>query len=261
MATKTAYRHGEFSWVQLGTTDRASATRFYGGLFGWRFNDMPAGPMTYTFLELNGQSVGGLFDITGEMVGVPSHWIPFVNVRSADEIVKRVTQNGGKVPQGPDDVLDVGRTAGIHDPTGARVAIWEPKKHFGAALVGQTGAMCWNELLSPDIDASGRFYRAVFDWTSELVDTSSDSSYTIFKTQDTMAGGMMARPQRLKDVPPNWLTYFGVDDPDQSAAKAKQLGGTVLRPPTDIPGIGRFAVLQDGQGAAFAIARFLPPSQ
>jgi uncharacterized protein len=261
MATRTEYQHGEFSWVNLATSDPASSKRFYGGLFGWQFNDMPAGPgQTYTFCELGGRSVGGLFEITQEMRGVPPHWMPFINVRNADEIAKRTTQNGGKVLQGPDDVLDVGRSAALADPTGARMAIWEPKRHKGAALVGETGAMCWNELLSPDIETSGRFYRTVFGWSSDLVDTSEDSSYTIFKAGTTMIGGMMARPARLKDVPPHWLTYFGVKDCDAAAAKAGQLGGKVLQPPTDIPNIGRFAVCQDGQGAVFAVAYFLPPA-
>ena len=261
MATRTEYQHGEFSWVQLGTSDPAAAKRFYGALFGWQFNDMPAGPgMTYTFCELGGKSVGGLFATQEMGAGIPTHWMPSINVRNADEIAKRVTQNGGKLLQGPSDVLDVGRSAALADPTGARVAIWEPKRHKGAALVGETGAMCWNELLSPDIEATGRFYRTVFDWSSDLVDTSEDSSYTIFKGGTTMIAGMMARPARLRDVPPNWLTYFGVDDCDASAAKATQLGGKVLQPPTDIPGIGRFAVCQDGQGAVFAIAKFIPPA-
>lgn len=262
MTTRTEYQHGEFSWVTLATSDTGAAKRFYGGLFGWQFNDMPAGPgMTYTFCELNGRSVGGLSAITKEMGGVPSRWMPFINVRNADETAKRTTQNGGKVLQGPDDILDVGRSADLADPTGARVAIWEPKRHKGAALVGEMGAMCWNELLSPDIETSGRFYRTVFDWNSDLVDTSEDSSYTIFKTGTTMIGGMMARPRRLRDAPPNWLTYFGVTDCDASAARVTQLGGKVTQPPTDIPGIGRFAVCQDGQGAVFAIAYFLPPAQ
>jgi len=262
MGTRTEYQHGEFSWVNLTTSDTAAAKRFYGGLFGWQFNEMPGGNgMTYTFCELNHQSVGGLSAITPEMGNVPPHWMPFINVRSADEIAKRVTQNSGKVLYGPEDVLDVGRMAAIADPTGARVAIWEPKRHKGAALVGEAGAMCWNELLTPDIEVAGRFYRAVFDWGSDLVDTSADSSYTIFKAGTTMIAGMMARPQRLKDVPPNWLTYFGVKDCDASAAKASELGGKVMQPPTDIPNIGRFAVCQDGQGAVFAIAYFLPPAK
>jgi predicted enzyme related to lactoylglutathione lyase len=263
MATRTEYQHGEFSWVNLGTTDPAAAKRFYGGLFGWQFNDMPAGPgMTYTFCELKRQSIGGLYALPKELQsrGVPSHWIPFINVRNADEIARRALQNGGKVVHGPTDVLDVGRSAQIVDPTGANVAIWEPKRHTGAALISETGAMCWNELMTPDIETAGRFYRTVFDWTSDLVDTSEDSSYTIFKAGTTMIAGMMARPARLREVPPNWLTYFGVTDCDATAAKAAQLGGTVLQPPTDIPGIGRFAVCRDSQGAVFAVAFFKPPT-
>lgn len=261
MATRTEYQHGEFSWVNLAAKDPAAAKRFYGGVFGWQFNDMPAGPgMTYTFCELNHNSVGGLFAIGAEMGGAPPHWMPFINVRDADEIAKRATQNGGKVLQGPSDVLDAGRSAALADPTGARVAIWEPKRHKGAALVGEAGAMCWNEIMTPDIEAAGRFYRTVFDWSSDVVDTSEDSSYTIFKAGTTMIGGMMARPARLRDVPPNWLTYFGVTDCDASAAKVKELGGTLRQPPTDIPGIGRFAVCGDGEGAVFAIARFNPPA-
>ena len=256
MATRTEYAHGEFSWVDLGTTDTAAAKRFYGGLFGWQFNDMPAGPgMTYTFLALKNQSVGGLYGLTKDLQsqGIPPHWTPYINVRSADEIAKRVAQNGGKVVYGPDDVMDVGRTAQVQDPTGAIVAIWEPKRHKGAALIADTGAICWNELLTPDVEAAGRFYRNVFDWSSDVVDMSADSSYTIFKAGTLMIAGMMARPARLANVPPNWLTYFGVADVDGTAAKAGQTGGKVMQPPMDIPNIGRFAVCLDGQGAAFAL--------
>jgi len=262
MATRTEYVHGEFSWVNLGTTDPAAAKRFYGGLFGWQFNDMAGPGMTYTFCELRGQTVGGLFELPKELSshGVPSHWIPFINVRNADEIAKRAQQNGGKVAHGPVDVLDAGRSAQVVDPTGANVAIWQAKRHAGATVVSETGAMCWNELMTPDIEAATRFYRAVFDWTAELVDASADSSYTIFKAGTTMIAGMMARPARLKDVPPHWLTYFGVTDCDATAANAGELGGTVLQPPTDIPNVGRFAVCRDGQGAVFAVASFKPPT-
>jgi predicted enzyme related to lactoylglutathione lyase len=261
MATRTEYQHGEFSWVNLSTSDTAAAKRFYGGVFGWQFNDMPAGSgATYTFCELSGKGVAGLAAITQDMGAVPPHWMPFINVRNADDVAKRTTQNGGKILFNPSDVLDVGRMALIADPTGARVSVWEARRHKGAALVGETGAMCWNELLTPDIDAAGRFYRTVFDWSADLVDTSEDSSYTIFKAGTTMIAGMMARPARLRDVPPNWLTYFGVANCDASAAKITELGGTILQPPTDIPDIGRFAVCRDGQGATFAIARFNPPA-
>jgi uncharacterized protein len=256
VATKTEYAHGVFSWVHLGTRDPAAAKRFYGGLFGWQFDDMPAGPdMTYTFITLKQQSVAGLYALDKDMLsqGVPSHWLPFVNVVSADDVAKKASESGGKVAYAPMDVLDVGRMAILQDPTGANIAIWQAKKHLGADIINETGAMCWNELLTPDIKAAGRFYGATFGWTADLVDTSADSSYTIFKAGTTQVGGMMARPPQMSDVPPNWLTYFGVTDCDGTAKKVGELGGKILKPPMDIPNIGRFAVCQDGQGAVFAI--------
>jgi len=185
--------------------------------------------------------------------GVPPHWLPFINVRNADDVAKTASQAGGTVLIGPNDVLDVGRSAGILDPTGAHVAIWQAKKHIGAGVINEPGAMCWNELLTPDVDLAGRFYRPTFGWTADLVDVSADSTYTIFKAGTTQGGGMMARPPRMKDIPPHWLTYFGVTDSDGAATTVGELGGAVLMPPSDIPNIGRFAVCRDGQGAVFAI--------
>lgn len=256
MATQTAHAHGVFSWVQLGTPDPAGAKRFYGSLFGWRFEDMPAGPdMTYTFVRLGHRSVGGLFVLTSDMrtKGVPPHWLPFINVTSADDTVRRASEAGGMVIDGPMDVLDAGRMAVLRDPTGAQVAIWQAKTHRGADVVNEPGAMCWNELMTPDVRAAGRFYAATLGWSADLVDTSADSSYTIFRAGGTQVGGMMARPPQMHEVPPNWLTYFAVVDCDAAAKEVAHLGGHVLRPPADIPDIGRFAVCRDPQDAAFAI--------
>jgi uncharacterized protein len=256
VATSTKYANGVFSWVHLGTPDPAAAKGFYGSLFGWEFDDMPAGPeMTYTFITLRKHSVAGLYALTKDMLsqGVPARWLPFINVASADDIAKKTSQGGGKVLNAPVDVLDVGRMALLQDPTGAQVAIWQAKTHLGADIINETGAMCWNELMTPDVEAAGRFYGTTFGWAADLVDTSSDSSYTIFKAGTTQVAGMMARPPRLKDVPPHWLTYFAVTDCDGTAKKVGDLGGKILNPPMDIPNIGRFAVCQDGQGAVFAI--------
>lgn len=262
MPTKTEYAHGEFSWVNLGTIDPTAAKRFYGGLFGWEFDDMPTGPdMTYTMCRLKHQSVAGMYalDKATQSRGVPSHWLPFVNVMNADDVAKKATQSGGKLVMGPDDVLDVGRTAAMQDPTGAYIAIWQAKKHVGAGLIGEPGTICWNELMTPDVERGGQFYRSTFGWTTELVDMGPGGTYTIFKAGAAQVGGMMARPPQMSDVPPNWLTYFGVTNCDGAAAKVTELGGSVLRPPMDIPNIGRFAVCRDGQGAAFAIFQPLQP--
>ena len=259
MTTRTEYAHGEFSWVDLATTDPAAAKSFYGSLFGWQSEDMPAGEnMTYTMCKLKNQYVAGLYALAHQgpqSQGVPPHWLPYINVRSADEIAKKVSAGGGKVLQGPFDVLDVGRMAPVQDPTGGHFAIWQAKRHIGAGLVGEPGAMCWQELMTPDVEAAGRFYRTTFDWAAQPMDMGGGATYTIFKAGTTMVGGMMATPPQMKGVPPHWLTYFAVADCDAAAKKVGELRGKVLRPPDDIPNVGRFAVCADGQGAAFAVIK------
>jgi len=256
MTTRTEYAHGEFSWVDLATTDPAAAKSFYGSLFGWLFEDMPAGPdMIYTMAKLKNQYVSALYALDKERQsrGVPPHWLPYINVRNADEIARKAAQNGGKVLMGPFDVFDAGRQVSLQDPTGAYFSTWQAKRHIGAGIINEPGAMCWNELTTPNVDAAGRFYRTTFDWSAEAVDMGPGMTYTIFKAGTTQVGGMAERPPQMKDVPPQWLTYFAVTDCDTAAKKVTELGGKVLRAPEDIPNIGRFAVCQDGQGAAFAL--------
>jgi predicted enzyme related to lactoylglutathione lyase len=83
-------------------------------------------------------------------------------------------------------------------------------------------------------------------------------TYTIFKNGETGVGGMMAKPEMSKDAPTAWTTYFGVDDADKIAKQVQTLGGKVLHPPTDIPTVGRFAILQDPQGAVFGVLKAEP---
>jgi hypothetical protein len=72
---------------------------------------------------------------------------------------------------------------------------------------------------------------------------------------------MYQPPPEMGDVPPNWLVYFTVDDCDEKMRKATELGARTIAPPSDIPDTGRFAILQDPQGAAFAIIKLVnPPS-
>ena len=71
------------------------------------------------------------------------------------------------------------------------------------------------------------------------------------KVDGEAVGGMMALPPPCAGMPPAWGVYVTVDDVDATALQVAALGGHVLRPPEDIPGIGRFCVLQGPQGAIF----------
>jgi uncharacterized protein len=254
MSQITTHAPGTFSWVELGTTDAEAAKRFYTGLFGWVPNDTPAGDGTYTLLMLRGREIGGLSKMQKEQLaqGVPPHWLPYVSVASADDTTTKATTLGGRVLAGPFDVMEHGRMSVIQDPTGAAFAVWQAKSHPGAGVRDEPGSLSWCELLTNDAAKAGTFYAALFGWT--LKDKPmSGQKYTVFSKGETMTGGMMTIMKEWGPMPSNWLAYFAVDDCDAVAEKAKKLGGTIMKPPDDVPGVGRFAILQDPQGGTFAI--------
>lgn len=261
MTEMTKYPPGTFSWVELSTTDPASAKKFYGGLFGWDLVDMPAGPdMIYTMAELKGKSVAALFQQSEQETaqGVPPHWNSYVSVASADESAAKAKGLGGTILLDPFDVMDVGRMAVIQDPTGAIFSVWEPKTHIGAQLVNEPGSLSWNELATRDTEKAEKFYTNLFGWSSQVQETPM-TVYTTFSNGERMAAGMLKMTEQWGDAPPHWAVYFAVANCDASAEKAKSLGGQIAVPPTDIPPIGRFAVISDPQGAHFYIIKLNNP--
>jgi predicted enzyme related to lactoylglutathione lyase len=123
------------------------------------------------------------------------------------------------------------------------------------------GRFVWSELTTTDPKAAEGFYKSVVGWTSEPF-PGAGMPYTIWKVGDKGIGGMMAITPEMKaaGVPPNWVFYVGVHDADAAAARAKSLGGRIEVPPSDIPDVGRFAILSDPQGAHFAILQPQGPS-
>jgi predicted enzyme related to lactoylglutathione lyase len=119
------------------------------------------------------------------------------------------------------------------------------------------GTFAWNELATNDVAACKDFYRDLLGW--EARDLPMDGmSYTIFSKDGQDVGGMMAIAAEWGDVPPHWLGYIAVEDVDASAARVENLGGEVMVPPMDVPGVGRFSIIRDAGGAALAIMTFLP---
>lgn len=251
MPEMTEYAPGTPSWIDVGSRNLEATTAFYGALFGWEFAAAPqpdAGG--YGMFTLKGKPVaGGGPTMSPDQ---PPAWTTYITVANADATVKAAQDNGGNVAVPPMDVFDLGRMAGIIDPTGAYIAIWQPGQHKGAQLVNEPGAFVWNELDTRDIEAAKAFYTKVFPWTAKTTST-GDMTYTEWQVNGrSIAGGMQMGPQFPADAPPNWLTYFSVANTDATLAKAQELGATVLVPATDMSE-GRFAVVQDPQGAVFAI--------
>ncbi len=255
------YSPGTFCWVDLGTTDGEAAKKFYTQLFDWEFTDHPAGPdMVYTMLTLNGKEVAALYQMPPDMTaqGVPPYWLSYASVVNADESAAKAKSLGATLLKEPFDVFDAGRMAVIQDPAGAGFAIWQPVKHPGAAVVNLPNSFCWNELATNDVTKAGDFYADLFGWNRD-VQSFGPIEYTMFTNGGRPAGGMFAIQPEMGNIPPHWLVYFAVDDCDAKTQKANDLGAKTLKPPDDIPGIGRFSILTDPQGAAFAIIKLENP--
>ncbi len=137
----------------------------------------------------------------------------------------------------------------VDDASGQTVRPW------GTVAMSQTdlrGKFVWHELMTPNAQAAAAFYSSVLPWA---IEASTVPGYILWMNGPARLAGLMPQPSAVRDngTPPNWLVYIGTPEVDATVEAAQQLGGKLLKVPTDIPGIGRFAVLSDPQGAAFAL--------
>src|SRR5262249_14953034 len=149
------------------------------------------------------------------------------------------------------DVMDLGRMAVIQDPSGAVFAVWEARKNPGIGVKDEPGAFCWGELTTPNTAACEPFYSQLFGWRAKH-STHSPMECPEFHQGDRGIGGMVPPPKEMPNIPPHWMPYFCVTDCDATVEKAKSLGVKDYFGPHDIPHVGRFAIMQDPQGARFA---------
>ena len=242
MGERTSHPPGTFSWAELATSDADAAKGFYTELFGWEYDDNPAGDdQVYSMAKRDGQYVAALFS-----ADQPPHWNCYVTVASADDAAAAAKDAGGAVAADPFDVMDVGRMAVIADPAGAALCLWEPRAHIGATLVNTPGSLTWNDLVTPDPEGAEQFYGTLFGWTFEEIPGAG--GYRTIRNGDRMNGGIMPS----QDGPPSWLPYFGHDDVDRLTGEIEGLGGRLYNGPVRMPQ-GSIAVLGDPQGAVFAV--------
>jgi predicted enzyme related to lactoylglutathione lyase len=226
-------------------------------MFGWDVNELPIGPgEIYSMFLMRGKEVAAASRMgqQEQQGGAPPHWNLYVTVANVDESVKRAEALGAKVLAPPFDVMDVGRMSILQDPTGAMFQLWEARKHIGAKILNEPGALCWSELTTRDPKAAESFYTKLFGWAANHTTAAGGMEYTEFSNQGQPAVGMLLMPREMPaSTPSYWMPYFQVTDCDGSAAKATALGGRVMVPPQDIPKTGRFAIVTDPQGAMFAV--------
>jgi uncharacterized protein len=242
---------GKFVWHEQVSPDPEQAQDFYTQLFGWGTEVFKPGEADYTMISSGGQTHGG---ISKALEGAPPpHWLSHVRVEKLEDTIDKATRAGGKLAAGPFEMAEVGRVAIITDPQGAFISAYEPENEGPAP----EGVFVWDELGTTDADGAQRFYEEVFGWTTS--DMGPDyGGYRVFNRGETGIAGVMTLPDNSGQ--PRWQPYVAVEDPDAIAAKAAELGGSVLAEPMDVPEVGRLAVLTDPQGASFGIINPQPAS-
>lgn len=257
----TRYVTGAPNWIDIGTPDIDGATSFYGGLFGWQFQ--AGGPEVggYGFFRLAGRTTAGGMQITPDQ-GPPS-WTVYFQTPDADATAKAAEQAHGKVLAEPMDVMDQGRMAVLADKAGVPFGIWQPKQNKGLDVVQEPGSLCWVELYTADLPMAAFFYHAALGLETFGVDFPGGTYTTVLpagQSEDAMFGGIvpLADDPLEAEAGAYWLPYFEVADTDAAVAKARELGGKLRLPATDVPDVGRIAKLADPYGARFAVIKSVP---
>lgn len=123
------------------------------------------------------------------------------------------------------------------------------------------GTFVWNELMTRDPAAATAFYGAALGWTYDTMATESGAGYWVARLgEQPVAGIMDMNGPDFAHLPAHWFSYVEVDDVDGRVGEAEKAGAEILRPPFDVPDVGRIAILRDPTGAAIGWITSLTPS-
>jgi predicted enzyme related to lactoylglutathione lyase len=253
MTTPTAPPTGAPCWIDLLTSDPDRARTFYCDLFGWTAGEASAEFGGYFMFFRDGQPVAGA--MPGQPgVDVMDQWGIYLSADDAHETLDAALAAGATLRQPAVDIADLGTSAVIDDPNGARIGLWQVNTFpgFGGVRAAE-GRPAWVELHTRNYDSAVAFYRDVFGWDVHVAaDTPQFRYSTLGPDADAHAGIMDATAFLPPDAPALWSVYFGADDVDATLARAAELGGSVVIPAEDTP-YGRLATATDPTGAQFKL--------
>jgi hypothetical protein len=240
----------------------------------------PEAPGNYFIARLGSGSVAAVASLA-EAAPPSAAWNTYIWVQSADEAAAKVVEAGGRVVTDPFEVMEAGRMAVCTDPEGAAFCLWQAGRHRGAQIVNEPGSLNFNSLNTRDTDGAKSFYGSVFGW--ETPDLGGNGMWRLpgygefleaddpgLRERMTESGApegfadvvaaLNPIPDDQPDTPAHWSVTFAVDDADVTAARATELGGSVLVPPFDAPWV-RMTVIADPQGATFIASKFVPENR
>jgi uncharacterized protein len=255
--TSGEHHVGKVVWADLVTPDLDGAKRFYGGLFGWTFRDVP-GDRNYALALLDGEPVAGVLQ-KARPVGqsVQPAWLTFLAVQDVAAAQHAALQHGGNVLSEAHYYPHRGRQAVLGDPDGAVFAVLAAEGGDPPDYLAAPAEWIWSSLLVKDPQRETAFYKSVFGY--DVYDLASegggegDAQHYILSSDNYARAGLNALPADSMRRHPHWLNFVRVTDAAETAKRAVALGGRVLvEPRIDRQG-GHLAVLADPSGAPFGV--------
>ncbi len=244
-----SYAPGAPCWLDLTCPDPSAVHSFYRDLFGWtiKSDEEDDGPGFGTF-SLAGREIAGIGPCEPTR---GASWNIYLNTPDLDACLTDVEKFGGRVLVGPVEIGTRGRGGACVDPTGGVFSVWEAGDHPGSGLADLPGTWCWTELLTADVEIASQFFANVFDWTID-VETVDGVEIGVATINGDAVAGLVTPPPEAK-IGTLWAVSFAVTDADSVARIVPALGGQVVVPPTDIPGMGRYCLIAGPAGETFSI--------
>lgn len=245
---------GKFVWHELLTHDVEKAAGYYRHLFDWDFREIERGGRhLYRCFGKDGREFGGIVPLD-EARGEDPYWLPYVTVEDVDAMLPNLETLGGSRSSGPAELPGFGRCAIAADPGGARVALHSGGDSEEEIPDGMPapGNIIWNDLLSRDPMAAGKFYCGVFGWQLYTMDLGDQGTYYILRRGEVNEAGILLKPDSASGKSA-WLPYVAVADLNLSCVEAAHHGGSIHLPPADLHGAGKFAVIGDPTGGVVAL--------
>jgi predicted enzyme related to lactoylglutathione lyase len=253
-----------FIWYELMTTNPDAAAEFYGSVVGWSVSAQPspeAGGMDYRVIQrADGGLAGGVLRLTEEMQsgGARPCWMPYLYTPDVDAKVAAIEEEGGKSLM-PAMELPVGRIAMVADPQDIPIYIMTPvppegKEDKVSDVFSETEVqrVRWNELASPDQNASMDFYARHFGFEfNEKMSMGEMGDYCFIHHHGARLGAVA--PLMNEQQPAMWLFYFGVPSIADAKTRIEAGGGQVMMGPMEVPGGEWIVIANDPQGAPFGL--------
>jgi predicted enzyme related to lactoylglutathione lyase len=253
----TEHHPGKMIFAELVTPSVTDAERFYGGLFGWTFRDVPVQGTHYVEALNGGAQIAGLIErpLPADGSRRPA-WLTFLSTTDADATVAAATAYGARILFPTRDVPDLGREAVLADPQGATVAILASATGDPPDFLTDDGDWIWSSLFTPDPGASAAFYNRLFTYQVTNATDSTSGKHLVLASGNYARASINSIPPGRPDDRARWLNFVRVENAADMAAKAAALGGRVLVAPHADRDGNPVAIIADPEGAVFGLLQW-----